>query len=200
MDGSFISCALNEVRRGLIGTMSLLGGDRAAATLTKTLARHIRSRLKALEVILRRLIVLMALNLSLEPLKRRTPVEATHDDPDGPILTKSVQTFCLSLSGRLHVFAVDEPELSGSAGAVPGEETLLPLQLRAEAIARVLKDPVHYAIRVARVLDRRRKAGEPAPDCAPMTRTTRLHPELSMVASGLPQMLAEAFTRWEGSG
>lgn len=196
MDDAFLSCALQEVRRGLAFAMVDTGLHPAPETLTQTVARRAKARLKELEVILRRLIMLMALALTLAPLKPRGHAQPTGEGE--PVVTKAQPPYSLALSGQMQVYTLDGPDFpegSNASGPVP----TAPLLRRFEALARILRAPQRYAVRVARVLERRRKTGEPRPLCLPVP-THRLHAELGIVAAGLPQMLVRAFDRWNDTG
>ena len=197
MSDAFISCALHEVRRGLAFAMLRAGLNRQPETLTQTAARRLRARLKELSIILRRLIVLIALGLTLAPLKPRGPAK-----PDGagePVLTKSQPPYSCALSGQMQVYALDGPEAERTATTASGPVPVFVLMRRIDALGRILRNPDRYARRVARILERRRKTGEPRPVCLPMEGAHRLHAELGIVSAGLPNLLADAFDRWNNS-
>jgi len=198
MDDAFITCALHEVRRGLAFAMVDANLDRRPETLTQAVARRVKARMKELEVILRRLIVLIALSLTLAPVK---PRNASKPDGEGePVLTKSSALYSIALTGQVDFYSLDGPGFPDAASHASGPVWTAPLLRRFAALARILRNPERYARRVARTLDRHRKAGEPRPACLPMTTTARLHPELGLVAAGLPQLLVAAFDRWIGTG
>ncbi|HPE49667.1 MAG TPA: hypothetical protein PLR76_14785 [Hyphomonas sp.] len=198
MDDDFISFALHEVRRGLAEAVVAAGLHLKPDTLAQAAARRVKARMKELEIILRRLIVLIALSLTLAPAKPRAP--KPKDAEAEPVLTKSQPLWNFALAGETVVCSLDGPAFPGIAGHVSGPAPAAPLLRRFDALARILRAPERYARRVARVLERRRRAGEALPICQPSTGTHRLRPELGAIATGLPAMLAAAFQRWNDSG
>ena len=198
MSDAFISCALHEVRRGFAFLMVDTGLHLQPETLTEAVARRAKARLKELATILRRLIVLIALGLALAPLKPRART-APEREGDG-IVTKSQPPYSFGLGGQMQVYSLDGPDFPETASRASGPVPAAPLMRRIAALIRILRNPDRYATRVARLLERRRMAGEPRPLCAPMEATWRLHPELGIVAAGLPHMLARAFDRWNDTG
>ncbi|WP_375209186.1 hypothetical protein [Hyphomonas jannaschiana] len=196
MSTDFITFALQQVRVSLAEATYDAGLTRSSDTVPQSAARWWKARVKALVVILRRLIMLMALNLTLDPPKPRT-AKATPTEED-PVLTKAQIPYSLALSGQTLVYMLEGPHTSEGAPVVSGPVPVATLMRRFEALARILRDPERYAVRVARVMERQRRAGEPRPFCPPM-KTHRLKPELGAVAAGLPMLLAEAFGRWNDS-
>ena len=75
-----------------------------------------------------------------------------------------------------------------------------PILARLAALQELLAAPEAHAKRLARTLERQRKAGEAAPIALPMPRTHRMPPELGAIATALPELLRDAFKSWETSG
>lgn len=198
MDHAFITCALREVRRGLVMAMVDANLDHEPETLTQAVARRVKARMKELEIILRRLIVLLALSLTLPPPAPR-PAAKPAGEGQGPIDTKSQHLYSIALTGQTHISNPDDPGFPEGDGKFPSSVSTAPLLRRFQAFARILKNPDRYARRVARTLERQRERARPRPYIMAMP-THRLHPELGLLAAGLPQLLAAAFDRWTGSG
>ena len=197
MTDDFFNCAFHEIRRGLAMLVVPANLDRTPETLTQAVARRVKTRLKELETILRRLIMLIALGLTLAPVKPRTrpPAETAED----PVFTKSQPLYSCALSGQVRVFSLEGTEFPEAAGHATGPVPAAPLLRRIAGLARILRAPDRYAVRLARTLERLRRAGATRPLCLSMP-THRLHPELGLLAAGLPYQLADAWDRWTGSG
>ena len=196
MVADFITFTLQQVRISLAEATYDAGLTRSPDTIPMSAARRFRARVKQLAIILRRLIMLMALSLELEPVKpRQCPASETEDEP---VVTKAQIPFSITLSGQMQVYALCDPGCREGAGGASGPVSVASLMRRFEALARILRHPEKYAVRVARVMERRRRAGAPRPVCTPIE-TYRLKPELGAAAAGLPILLAGAFDRWNNS-
>ena len=196
MSTDYIPFALKQVRRSLAEATYDAGLTRPSETVPRSAARWWKARVKALVIILRRLIMLMALSLTLDPPKPRTAkAEAQEEEP---VTTKAQIPYSLSLSGQVQAYTLEGPDFPGGAARASGPVSIASLMRRFEALARILRNPEKYAVRVARVMERQRRAGAPRPLCLPM-QTHRLKPELGAIAAGLPMLLADAFTRWNDS-
>ena len=73
----FISHALQQAEYALLNVRNLTDMVRAPLTLRRGVAQRARARLKLLEVIVRRLVLLLALSLRLAPVRPRAPGPAT---------------------------------------------------------------------------------------------------------------------------
>lgn len=194
----FISCALQEVRRGLAMATVEAGLDKPQETVACAIARRFSVRLRELEIILRRLMTLLALSLKLAPVQARN--RPSLDGEGEPVQTKSQPLFSLSLSGPATVYLMDGDALPQHNGAPAQPVEAARLLRRFAAFARILRHPERYARRLARTLERRRKAGERPPICPLADRTHRLHPELGIIATGLPRLLTRALKDWFDTG
>ncbi|MBD3770578.1 MAG: hypothetical protein IE925_10555 [Rhodobacterales bacterium] len=196
MSTDYITFALNQVRMSLAEATYDAGLTRSSDTVPQSAARWWKARVKALVIILRRLIMLMALSLCLEAVKPRPPAKPRQDDE--PVMTKAQVPYSIALSGQTQVYSLDGPGFpeggAGASGPVPAAN----LMRRFEALARILRNPEKYAVRLARVMERRRRAGAPRPICQAMP-THRLKPELGAIAAALPMLLADAFDQWNNS-
>lgn len=112
----FISHALLNVR-------NLTDMVRAPFTLRRGVAQRARARLKLLEVIVRRLVLLLALSLRLVPVRPRAPGPATPLPPAASPACWSAcakkgepRPVCLPVAGAYRL----RPELGMVASALPG--------------------------------------------------------------------------------
>ena len=80
-----------------------------------------------------------------------------------------------------------------------GPVTAAPVLARVSALYKVLDNPELHARRLARSLERQRKAGAPKPVALPMASAYRLRPELGAIATALPGLLSAALERWDNS-
>nr|WP_321362025.1 hypothetical protein [uncultured Hyphomonas sp.] len=196
MNTEYITFALQQVRVSLAKATYDAGLIRSTDTVPQSAARWWRTRVKTLVIILRRLIMLMALDLTLDPVKPRAAKSTAPEEE--PVHTKAQIQYSIALSGQTHVYTLegqDFPEgLRGASGPVP----VATLMRRFEALARILRNPEKYAVCVARIMERQRRAGSPRPLCLPIA-MHKLTPELGAAAAGLPMLLAVAFDRWNDS-
>tara|TARA_R110001606_G_scaffold30757_1_gene94837 strand:- start:396 stop:992 length:597 start_codon:yes stop_codon:yes gene_type:complete len=193
---AFVSHGIIHAQRALAGIAVMTRAHLNPSTLKRTLAQRARAELARLEIIIRRLLVLMALGLVLPPV----PVRAFSVHPSG---TARVET---KASGRLTGLAprilgtdMDRDGLANTTRAC-GPVQAAPILARLAALQDLLAAPEAHARRLARTLERQRKAGDAAPMALPMTRTHRLPPELGAIATALPELLRDAFKSWESSG
>jgi hypothetical protein len=193
---AFVIHGIAHAQRALAGVAAMTNAHLNPSTLKRTLAQRARAELARLEIIIRRLLVLMALGLVLPPV----PVRAFSVHPSG---SARVET---KASGRLTGLSprLMGPDMDGSAlttaKSTCGPVQAAPILARLAALQDLLAAPEAHARRLARTLERQRKAGEAAPMALPMTRTHRLPPELGAIATALPELLRDAFKSWESSG
>lgn len=198
MDDAFFTTALQQVHLGVAYATIAARLDLKPESLTQSTARRLKARLKELEIILRRLIVLQAFRLTLPPLAPRVAVKPAGAG-EAPLDRKSAQLYTIALTGQTFAFDLNGPVRPDNAGYSPASTSVAPLMRRIQAFVRILDNPDRYARRVARTLARQREGSCPRPHIMVMP-MHRLHPELGLVAAGLPQLLAAAFDRWIGTG
>jgi hypothetical protein len=193
---AFVTHGITHAQRALSAVAAMTEAHLNPSTLKRTLAQRARAELARLEIIIRRLLVLMALGLVLPPVAVRA---SSGHHPD----TERVET---KTSGRLTGLSprVMGPDMDGSALAKAtracGPVPAAPILARLAALQELLAAPEAHARRLARTLERQRKAGEAAPMALPMNRTHRMPPELGAIATALPELLRDAFRSWESSG
>ena len=179
------------------------------APVTRAAARRFMSRLRQLETLLRRLLVLLAaeLDLGVKPLipaeagissNQTAPSEITRTDPER---ARSTRTPGFPLLRILRPYtAEDAARLSALPRRPPRpvDETLL--VHRYCTLLKHLQHPERLARRMARHLARLRTAGEIRPTCEPQPGLHRLSAELGALAACLPAMIAAALSDWYDTG
>ena len=200
----FIHHGLEQARLALWAVINMTNAQLRPLTLRRSLKQKAMGRLKQIEVIVRRLLTLMALALALElapvrPRTRLTPATPT-PLPEGTEIVTFPAPYRFALSGRV------QPEVDPDAsvlfpGCVPasGPVPAAPFLARVSALYKVLEKPEVYAKRLARSLDRQRKRGDPKPVALPMASAYRLRPELGLIATALPGLLNAALEKWDNS-
>jgi hypothetical protein len=180
------------------------------APVTRAAARRFMSKLRQLETLLRRLLVLMAaeLELDIQPLtpakagvssNQTAPSNITHAHPERSRRTSTHTHFPLIRILRPYT-GEDAARLSALPRRAPRpvDETLL--VHRYCTLLKHLQHPERLARRMARHLARLRAAGEIRPTCAPQPGLHRLSPELGALAASLPTMIAVALSDWYDTG
>lgn len=204
----FFLQALEQVRRAVLAIGEMADLQTGARDLTRGRLSRAGGRLRQVETILRRLILLMALALSLPPVRPRGPAgPGPGPEPELPegvelAVFPRLQPRRLSLLPPRTPFAGTGQiwDMSGPPGAAPGPVTPWRLMARIAALQRVLAAPEAHARRLARSLERLRKSGEPRPMVGEAESAFRLSPELGVIASLLPGQLRAALEHWQGSG
>jgi hypothetical protein len=201
---AFIAHGLEQARYVLFNVRNLTDMVRAPVTLRRGTAQRARAKLKILETIVRRLLWLMALGLTLAPVRPRA---ATGPVPLAPGVEDVTQSFpsvpaCrISLAGRAMDMTLTEgsghfPDTVRASGPVPAARIFA----RIIALHELLSAPEAHAKRLARSLERLRRKGEARPVCMPDTGAFRLRAELGLVATALPGMINARLETWESSG
>ena len=181
----FISHGLEQARYALLNVRNLTDMVRAPVTLRRGVAQRAASRLNVLEVIVRRLVLLLALGLRLAPVRPRFPT-STAPLPHG--VEDVTHTYpALPAPHRL--------ALAGRAVPVWGDDPFGPLSGCARDCG-----PVPAAPLFARSLDRLKRKGEATPACLLTGSAFRLRPELGLIARALSGMVTAALGTWPGPG
>ena len=181
--------------------------------MSRRVRARVRGRLKAIETIVRRLIILMAAALDLPPLPQASPGQTgaaasaprpalvdTVEDVTDTFGTSYGPVHRLCLTGRRTAGLMDWQDAFAGKGAaqtlVAGPVPAAPLIARIIALQRLLKDPAPAAKRLARHLAQMKARQEPRPICPPIAGTFRLGAELGTVASALPGLVSRAVADW----
>ncbi|MEH6489748.1 hypothetical protein [Hyphomonas oceanitis] len=193
---AFVTHGIAHAQRALAAVAALTNAHLNPSTLKRTLAQRARAELARLEIIIRRLLVLMALGLVLQPV----PVRASSGHhPDAERVETKASGRLTGLSPRVLGPDMDRDGLATAARSC-GPVQAAPILARLAALQELLAAPEAHAKRLARTLERQRKAGEAAPMALAMNRTHRMPPELGAIATALPELLRNAFKSWESSG
>lgn len=200
------------LRRGLDAAWQAVLGASAIADLhlgprqiTRSAARRISGRLRQIETIVRRLILVLALQVRLKPASPRPAGPVTHPDTAAAPDDITVAGFPRLSRRRLKLLPARRrfeaaPEFPAPGLRPAGPVSPLKLMARIAALHTVISDPDAHALRLARSLRRMRKSGEPRPVIAPAESAYRLSPELGAIATLLPTQIHAAFDTWERSG
>ncbi|MEZ5947011.1 MAG: hypothetical protein R3C13_02800 [Hyphomonas sp.] len=160
--------------------------------MARGVARRAARQMRALAVMIRRLIFLMALEVELAPAAPRAAGDAPRTAVRRPRATFRLVP---EPSGAL-------PECFRSftgaraTGPVPAER----LFRRWVELTRVLNSPDVYAKRLARTIRRWQAAGEPKPHVAPLDGRHRLPVDLGLIATALTGLLNKALGDWPDTG
>ena len=193
---------LEQARLALWAVINMTNAQLRPLTLKRSLRQKAMGRLKQLEIIVRRLLTLMALSLTLPAVRPRTGLTPATPAPlpEGTEIVSFPAPYRFALSGRVQPDV--DPDASGlfpgcvrASGPVPAA----PFLARVSALYKVLEDPEVYAKRLARSLDRQQKRGDPKPVALPMASAYRLRPELGLIATALPGLLNAALEKWDNS-
>jgi hypothetical protein len=196
----FISMGLDLARRAVLDVFGLNKLHLESQTLPRSRRAMANGRLKQIECIVRRLILLLALSVELAP-------PATRDRRDPAPLPDGVE---LAMFPHVHVRrltlmpAAQAPMSFKTWGAADGASTgsnlAKPLLDRIRALQRVLRDPDAAARRLARTIQRLKARGEPRPLVGSVASAFRLGTELGAVSTALPGLVTAALETWESSG
>lgn len=193
-----------EILRLAGGAVSeLVGALRLAERgpmLSRRLVHWARRRLKALESVTRRLVMLLALTMPIDESEiagSPPPSTPSRAAPSSLQNTKDLRPHYLRLSPHPLIFATEDSFPAGPAqtGPVPTSE----LVRRITALQRILYAPEAYAKRLARTLASLRAIGEPAPVLLSHPRAQGLPPELVLAAGSLHLQLNDALKVWDNS-
>ncbi|MEO1476383.1 MAG: hypothetical protein AAFS13_08365, partial [Pseudomonadota bacterium] len=165
--------------------------------------RKASTRLKALETLVRRLIMLLALEVEWEPKAPRA-VQTKPDPHKIPETIDGVETVefpnarqrGLSLMPRI----IDISERL-DVSHLPRRSTPIHISTkrfarRIVALQKVLEAPEAHAKRLARHLSKLQKSKEPAPVLIPLAIPNGLAPEIGLLSGGLAMRLGDALEVW----
>ena len=163
-------------------------------TITKRLAQYVRSRIRMVETILRRLVVLLAAEVDLtDPAPTRPGPTARTPRKPAP---RGFQLFprSTSRSGALDALRARETGLDRNCTAAG------PLLDRLKTLTRHLEHPAPLARRMARMLNAAKANGELRPVLFAQRGLHRLGWELALIAQALPLHANDVLREWFSSG
>ncbi|KCZ55433.1 hypothetical protein HY29_11965 [Hyphomonas beringensis] len=190
----FINHGLEQARYALTNIIGMTNAQLRPRTLPRSLKQRASGRLSQLEMIVRRLLFLMALMLGLP-----APAEPRKTEPRQ--LPEGTEIVSFPTQRRFALSAKKVAMVSDAVFLQPpfrdGQPVLAaPFLARIAALYRVLKDPDAHAKRLARCIARQKQAGEPAPQIMPIASAYRLRPELGIVSAALPGMIRALLQDW----
>ncbi|MEM7661930.1 MAG: hypothetical protein AAF292_06750 [Pseudomonadota bacterium] len=202
-DDPIFPIAIEQIGLAVVSLIGWTGVHIAEHLPSKWKLRKARTRLKALETLIRRLIMLMALKLDLEPAKPHA-ASSKSEDTTTPDIIDGVETVefprarsaSLSLVPKLIDFS-ERPDLSHlPRNTTPTHVAARRFSRRIIALQKVLDAPEVHAKRLARHLSKLRKSGEPKPLLMPAAMPAGLSPEIGLLHGGLAHQLRDALKGW----
>ena len=159
-------------------------------TIATTVNRRVRAELKRLAVLLRRLILLIALQMELAPLPPR--VGSNYYEPETPDAEYRYVFSMVPAPSRPCPHFLKGPVTVPMRGPVPAA----PLIARWQAMLDTLKHHKRRAKCLARTIQRWQAAGEARPHVPPIPRRHRMPAALGIVSGGLTVQLIDALKTW----
>lgn len=196
---SLLEQGFEDLRNDLLDTLGEANLHLQPETITRTLHARVRAKLKVIETLLRRLILLLAMTLDLPPVRPRAV------RPAAP-LPEGVED--VTASFRAHLPPQYRMVLMPPPSGVPGEFSALaparrtgpilamPLLRRAAGLLKVMKQPDAAARRMARLIERMKKRSDARPYCLPIAGCHRLRPELALLAGAIRLQVNAALADW----
>lgn len=176
----FIEEGFSTVRETVVEVMDRLSVD-FRPEVTQSLARYARRQIRFMEILLRRLILLLASDVELAPHAKAPSAPPTRE----PQSTKT-RAGAFKLLPKLgqagtpieHLRALRTP---------PGRRNTAsaPLLHRLSTLLHHLENPMPLARRMARILDRLKAEGEPRPVILPLAGQHRAAPQLALLTTSL---------------
>ena len=204
--GDFLERGLELARRAVVTVVGRDNLQLNPETMPRSRRARANGRLKQIETIVRRLILLMALALRLEPLAASQP-RAPQTEPNLPegvelaIFPRvPLKRFTLMPPAQSPVLSGQFRDTFGSVLGPSGPVSTKPLIDRILALQKILKAPEAAAKRLARTLQRMKAKGEPKPMVGSAAGAFRLSAELGAVSTALPEFIRAALESWESSG
>ncbi|MEO0883511.1 MAG: hypothetical protein AAFY34_12410 [Pseudomonadota bacterium] len=205
-DDALFSIAIEQIGLAVIGLIGWTGIHIAERTPVKWRLRRAGTKLKALENLVRRLIMLIALKLDVTPSEGRNTNKVQKQDVDpqpsetlGDIeqaVFPKTRRVRLSLLPPLMDFS-ERPDFSGvQRSPTPVHIAVRRFSRRIIALQRVLDAPEAHAKRLARRLYDLRQSGELTPIVAPGAPPAGLSPEIGILHGGISFELREALKGW----
>lgn len=186
---------ITDLRNDLFDTQGEANLHLRPETITRTLHARVLAKLKVIETLLRRLILLLAMTLELAPVRRRAaPL------PDG--VEDVTASFRAHLPPQCRMVLMPSP--SGTPANISGVKTIrqsgpvlaMPLLRRAAGLLRIMKQPEAAARRMARLTERMKTRGEARPYCLPLAGRHRLRPELALLAGAIRLKVNAELAAW----
>ncbi|MCH2456658.1 MAG: hypothetical protein MK186_01265 [Henriciella sp.] len=176
----FIEEGFSTVREAVVEVMDRLSVD-FRPEVTQALARYARRQIKLVEILLRRLILLLASDVELAP-----PVKAPSTPPAREPQTPKTRAGAFKLLPKLGQAGTPIERLR-ALHTLPARKNTAsaPLLHRLRTLLRHLENPMPLARRMARILERIKAEGEPRPVILPLAGQHRAAPQLALLTTSL---------------
>ncbi|MEQ8559235.1 MAG: hypothetical protein RIB03_13040 [Henriciella sp.] len=169
--------------------------------ITRAATQRLRTKLRAIETLVRRLLLLLAAMLDVAQASPHHQTASPSKRCDGqPAPSGRVARFDLLPSATFDPVAL--AKLRERGGLKPDCKWTMagPLLERFRRIMDVFDDPGRYATLMARRINRLKAAGGLPPICPEQRRTFRLGHELGLIATALPRLVRDALLAWFDTG
>ena len=199
--------AIEQIGLAVVGLIGWTGVHLSMRVPSKWRLRRAGTRLKVLEMLVRRLIILMALELDPVPAKPkpeqgRTSPDLVGEAADGVDHADFPKVCGLGLSllpSRMEFGKCPDFSQFRCRTTPPIHIAARRFSRRIVALQKVLDAPEAHAKRLARHLFRIRRAGETAPLLGAVSVSSGLPPEIGLLHGGLAMELRDALKGWDSS-
>ncbi|MEM6900659.1 MAG: hypothetical protein AAF583_12900 [Pseudomonadota bacterium] len=209
-DDPLLPMAIGQIGLVLFSLIGWTGIHLSLRRPVKWKLRRAGTKLKALEGLVRKLIMVLALDLDIEPVRPRSkpsaaPADGSCEDvantPDGieEIIFPRVRCASLSLLPPVMDFSEGADLSQLPRRATPVHIMARRFSRRIVALQKVLDAPEVHAKRLARLLHRIREVGEPKPFLVASSFPNGFRPELSLLHVGLTERLRAQLKTWDSS-
>lgn len=200
---SLLEQGFENLRLDLLDTLGGANVHLQPETIPRSLRARVRAKLKVLEAILRRLILLLAMTLDLAPVRPRAPRDAAAVPKGVPEGVEDVTaSFRAHLPPQYRMALIGRPlgppgDFDAlKAARLSGPVLAMPLLRHAAVLLQVIKQPDGAARRMARLIERMKRRGETKPYCLPLAGRTRLGPELALISGAVRLQVNAALADW----
>ena len=214
---SFVAAGLRGLREEMADLDFMAGLSSGEGGLGRRLYAQLRARLILIEILLRRLLILMAASIEVSvkmpvipeaakplsgtPSNQTAPAQPTPATSNPKHPRRRGFPFLPRLRERTppgsDLFALLSAEHSGPR---PAFRSKTPLVHRYCTIMGVLRHPERAARRMAFTLARLRAADAPRPLCLTPLNLKRVSEEISLIAATLPERIARTLVGWYDTG
>lgn len=191
---SFFTRGFEAISNGLLEVTNYTSAHLGPQQMTRHQVARARRQVRALEALVRRLILLLALSLTLGPLR---PRGARRPLPEGSVLLRWASPCSFTLlrpaPGSAFPAGADFARKAPPEGLV----STAALRRRMGLLYHLLMAPQTRAKSLARTLERQRRADDAPAICLGPVSGERLNPALSRLANTLPEQVRTALKSWD---
>lgn len=194
-DRQFIDLGLQTARDALSDASGLANLHLRPSTIRIGVARRFRQSLRIIESTIRRLIILLAASLKLEPL---SPARAGERSSKSGRSRPGLMLMPVDWKPRKRpdFEAIERLTSTGPSGPVD----TAPLLDRMQMLFDLIKNPYPVARRLARRIEKLKALRLRAPTYVAPQGLHRFGAEFGLIASALPELLSEEFRDWYDTG